>query len=564
MSNPTSLLKELLQAQPHLRTQMYFKSSLVALSHAMEDQVLAGQADQPLVIASFQRERYYRQEAHRYLRIAERTDQVYVLAAPETDFRSCSERYEMVAFDPTDGLSQEWHLVVVSKRYAVCLICQEHPAPAESGAGFPAVPMDQARRFEGIWTFDRQVTCEAARLLLGRILTYQPRLTAKVEQALAELDAEEVSELRFVDPGPFAERLATYLQAGQYKLLKAYRSIAAQERKERLVNSMSSAIRRSLNSEEIFKVAVQELGQALQSCRCLIYPAQATDKSAILQHEFVNPQATSLVGQVWPLQDNPLFQEVVQTQQYVHVEDTRTDLRLAAASPWQALMKQNAIHSLVIVPVLYQGRLLGVVELHHCRKGTRVWDDDELSLVEAIATQVGAALIQAEAYAELQELNQQLEALERTRSNLIAVTGHELRTPLSTIQVCLESLAEPDLSPEVRQVMLSTALADAERMRTLIQDFLTLSRLESGRIEWHSEPLPLKECVDLAISGIQARRRQNQLPHIKTQVPPELPLVQADGEWLVEVFSKLLENACKFTDAQGEVTVQVERNGGQM
>jgi signal transduction histidine kinase len=89
--------------------------------------------------------------------------------------------------------------------------------------------------------------------------------------------------------------------------------------------------------------------------------------------------------------------------------------------------------------------------------------------------------------------------LDRIRGNLVAITGHELRTPLSTIQICLESLAsEPDMSLDMRQVMLNTALADSERMRKLIQDFLTLSQLESGRFQWHPEDLSLRECVDLA------------------------------------------------------------------
>ncbi|NEQ17494.1 MAG: histidine kinase, partial [Moorea sp. SIO3E2] len=104
----TSVLQSLLQAIPILRSQVYFKSSLTALSHAMEDQVLAG-SEQPLVIASFQRERFYRQEAHRYRRIAQQTPQVYVLAAPETEFKSSSEYHETVAFEPNDTLSQEWH-----------------------------------------------------------------------------------------------------------------------------------------------------------------------------------------------------------------------------------------------------------------------------------------------------------------------------------------------------------------------------------------------------------------------------------------------------------------------
>ena len=72
MSILTSILADLLQVAPELRPQLYFKSSLTALSHAMENQVLAG-LERPLVIASFQRERFYRQEAHRYRRIAART-----------------------------------------------------------------------------------------------------------------------------------------------------------------------------------------------------------------------------------------------------------------------------------------------------------------------------------------------------------------------------------------------------------------------------------------------------------------------------------------------------------
>ena len=186
-------------------------------------------------------------------------------------------------------------------------------------------------------------------------------------------------------------------------------------------------------------------------------------------------------------------------------------------------------------------------------------------LVDAIAAQIGVALMQAEAYANLEDLNQQLEALDLTRSNLIAITGHELRTPLSTIQICLESLSsEPDMPPELQQIMLQSALADTERMRKLVQDFLTLSQLESGRVQWHLEALPLQECVDLALSSIRTRQRQSELPEITAQVPPDLPLAQTDGEWLVEVLSKLLDNACKFTEPQGRIVIQAHQNGGPM
>jgi len=566
MNIQTSVLEALLHRSPQLRSQLYFKSSLTALSHAMEDQVLAGASQPPLVIASFQRERFYRQEAHRYERIAALTSHVYVLAAPETSFTSASKEYETIAFDASDQLSHEWHLIVIGQNYSACLVCQERQSVPNTNQDPNDLPaMDHTRRFEGVWTFDRQVSCHAAEILLDRILLYRPELKAKIKQAKKQFLIDIPSGVRAVDPDPFAQRLVTYLQAGQYKLLKAYRSIAAQERRERLINLITTAIRRSLDPEEIFRVAVEELGQAVQVCRCLIYRCKATDVSTTITHEYRSSSSLpSLVGQTWSLQDNPIFQAVVEGQQAVAIADTQqpTDFDLSAL---QTKLDRWHIRSWLMVPVLYHERLLGMVELQHCGTAPHPWLQHDVELVEAIATQLGVALIQAESYANLEDLNEQLEALERTRSNLIAITGHELRTPLSTIQVCLESLAsEPDMMPELRQVMLNTALSDAERMRTLIQDFITLSRLESGRVEWHLEPISIDECVDLALSSIRTRQTTETLPHIQAQVPLELPPVQADGEWLVEVLSKLLDNACKFTEPEGEVIIAAKPNGGKM
>lgn len=553
-----SLIQELLEAQPHLRPQMYFKSSLTALSRAMEDQVLAG-TDQPLVIISCQRERNYRKALHRYVRLAARSPQVYVLATSEQDFQPSSDPYETIAFEESDPLTQEWHVIVVGQQYAACLACREHPQNLTT-AMLQTPHMDQARRYEGIWTFDRRVSCHAAYLFLKRIGQYRPQLKAKVAKALAQIVPYVASSVREADPGPFTDRLVTYLQASQYRQQKAYRQIATQARKERLVNSITAAIRRSLDPDHVLGVAVQELGQALDAERCLIYRCRAKDKVARIQYEFVRPGQPAAVDQLWPLRQNPWFQEVIQTQQWVYVSNAMADQRLQHAALLHDWVQKASIQVLLLMPMWYQGRLLGMVELHHSRTdGGMIWKEAEISLVDAIATQIGIALIQAQSFADLGILNQQLADLEQARSNLIAITGHELRTPLSTIQICLESLtSEPDMAPDLRQAMLSTALADAERMRRLIQDFLTLSRLESGRIEWNSEPLSLRECVDLALSNIHAHQLTQALPRIDVLIPDDLPLAQVDGEWLVEVLAKLLDNACKFTDANGTISIQAK------
>jgi DICT domain-containing protein len=116
----------------------------------MEDRVLAG-TDRPLLIASFQQEKFYRQEAHRYRRLGEISDQVYVLAAPDTEFSDRATEYELVPFEHTDALASEWHLVAIGAQSSACLICREKIVPPSE---IPVLPeIDASRRFEGIWTF---------------------------------------------------------------------------------------------------------------------------------------------------------------------------------------------------------------------------------------------------------------------------------------------------------------------------------------------------------------------------------------------------------------------------
>ena len=295
MSISKSVVQQLLDDCTGWRPQMYFKSSLTALSHAMEDLVLNDNNDTPLVIASFQRERFYRQESHRYRRIANHSDQVYVLAAPETNFSNDSTDYETVAFEPQDALAQEWHLVIIGQHYASCLICRERNVPMVENKYVSA--LDTNRRFEGIWTFDRSVVLKAGQIMLERIAIYRPELAAKINRAkklyLSPHKKDSLTTARaespLANPDPFVQRLVTYLQASQYKLLKTNKTLAIKQQREQLVNSVTDAVRRSLNTKQILQVAVQKLGEALGVGRCIIYRCHEQDTVATVDREFASP-----------------------------------------------------------------------------------------------------------------------------------------------------------------------------------------------------------------------------------------------------------------------------------
>ena len=554
-----SLLHSLLLTKKFLRPQVYFKASLTALSHAMEDLVIVGN-EQPLVIANFQRERFYRQETRRYARIAKRSDQVYILAAPDSDLVATLNPYTVVPFDPNDDfLAQEWHLVVVAKKYSACIVCREFSTPVEG------VSFDELRQFKGIWTFEREVSKTAAVLLLDRILDYQPKLADKIEIAKQRYDLKSENKLQIaknqvleIDARLFTSRLVNYLQTSQYKQLKSYRTILQKENFERLINRVTAFIRNSLKPEEILTSTVRELGRVFSPCRSIFYNYPKVENTSI-NYEWVADVFPSMKGENWLIANHSLFQTALSQNKVISITDTTQDLGIQAHPELSEKFQRWQIRSLLLVPIRYKETWLGILEIHHCDNQPYIWNDSERTFVEAIATQVAVALVQAQAYSNLENLNRRLADLERTQSNLIAIVGHELRTPLSTIQICLETLAlEEDISEEVQQIMLDTALGDSERMGRLIGDFLTLSKLEANTVRSQIEASSLQESLSLVLGSLKRRNSSDNLAQIVVDIPSDLPLVQAEREGLIEVFSKLLDNACKFTPTDGKITISAQ------
>ncbi len=578
MQQSTSLLQDLIQSLPELKVRLYFKAALTALSHAIEDLVLDGN-DRPLVIANFQQERFYRQETQRYQRIADKSDHVYVLAVPETALIELPVPYATIGLDPADELAQEWHLVVVSDRYCAALICREYAAPVDTSA------LDTARQFRGLWTFDPTVSRLAAAQLLQRVARYRPDLGDAIAQARRQyqLPTETAvnltvnltgtapilrSSLSDVDVQLFSDRLVTYLQASQYKQVKAYRRVVEQERQERLLNQISSAVRQSLKLEDVLTVAVQEVGQFFGQCRCLLYqmairtgaktrPETSAGGLSALKYESTGIQIPDLPNDNWSLAHHPLFEPLLQQGQIVAIADVMQDSGIQAHPPLRQQLAQSGIQACLLVPICHQQRCLAVLELH--RAEPHLWSGGDRDLLGAIANSVGLALIQAEAYVNMSQLNQKLAEIEQAQNNLIAIVGHELRTPLSTIQVCLESMAdEPDMPKEFQQVMLDTALEDSERLRKLVQDFLLLSRLEGNLISWHMEPIDLSELIAMALTGLQNLRKGQNIPTVTCDLPLEPLIVICDGEALQQLLNKLLDNACKFTPATGAIHIKAQ------
>ncbi len=230
------------------------------------------------------------------------------------------------------------------------------------------------------------------------------------------------------------------------------------------------------------------------------------------------------------------------------------------------LLLDTAIQDVFYLRQLIQN-CINVSELESAAKGDRSGEIENI-LQETLEEILPRYQVQDLAYLvkqKEQDLNSyecQGETLEHIRHNFIAIVGHELRTPLCTIEICLESLTleleTSDRDEAYQQEMLEIALNDLERLKQLIKDFFTLARLQQGQLYHHQEYVEVRSILELALTGFKNKKSSHRLPKIKLELPLDLPQIKTNGDRLVEAITKLLDNACKFTQPQGEIKIQVQ------
>ena len=156
-----------------------------------------------------------------------------------------------------------------------------------------------------------------------------------------------------------------------------------------------------------------------------------------------------------------------------------------------------------------------------------------------------------------QAFNQMAERLEHTeqmRLQLLADVSHELRTPLTAIKGSMEALIDGVLPAEAET--FAQIEQEADRLQRLVNDLQELSRVESGAFDLHIEPVSVAELVKAALQRMQpAFMNKNILPEVN--IPTSLPAVPGDRDRLMQVLLNLLDNACRYTPAGGEVSVRI-------
>jgi len=209
------------------------------------------------------------------------------------------------------------------------------------------------------------------------------------------------------------------------------------------------------------------------------------------------------------------------------------------------ILREKGIRSLLGVPILFEGRVIGVLHVGALQR--RQFNRGDAQLLQVVADRMGLGIEYARLYRRAEESS-------RLKDEFLATLSHELRTPLTPILAWVIQLRRGTLDPTRAAHALEAIERNARAQARLVDDLLEVSRIISGKMRLDLKPVRLAEVIDAAIDAVRPAAVVKNIRVVKGFHRGVLPIL-GDGQRLQQVVWNLLSNAIKFTPENGRVEV---------
>lgn len=390
----------------------------------------------------------------------------------------------------------------------------------------------------------------------------------------------------------------------------AYERSIAMAKREALVNTITNAIRYSLDPKDIFAAITKQLGEALNVDGCALslwtpedeyvqcvglydaheFGLQVFDVEfgelennhnkkqikGIENRELIGELTTShlpvassqfpinnnskstvflssqLPQSLVPIAANPVLQRLIETQQPVVINDLESLPEMQGFD----LPLRNSARALMMVPLICDGQLIGSITLREATS-VRKWQQLEIDLALAVAAQAAIAVQHSRLYQKTRQQAERLLELDRQKTEFFQNISHEFRTPLTLMMGPLESaVAQKSDLPNQQAVI---ALRNTRRLLRLVNQLLDIQRIDAGRMQASFRPCDVMMMVGQIVESFRPYCDKKGL-RLVTEFH-SCPKVYLDPERFDKVVYNLLSNAMKFTDNGGAIAIKVEPAG---
>lgn len=211
--------------------------------------------------------------------------------------------------------------------------------------------------------------------------------------------------------------------------------------------------------------------------------------------------------------------------------------------------------SILGVPLAVRGKTIGVLEALN-KHGEAHYTEDDLEVLETLASQASIAIDNAQLLINIQDTNTELQRLDSMKSDFIAIASHELRTPLGLILGHATFLKE--YVPAKHQEQMEVIIRSAMRLKAIIEDMSTIAHQEQGESRVRREPFSISKLVE-EVAGRFGDMAEEKEIEIGFDAPEGKALsIEGDHEKLDIALSNIVKNAIMFTDAGGQVGIKAE------
>jgi signal transduction histidine kinase len=344
-------------------------------------------------------------------------------------------------------------------------------------------------------------------------------------------------------------RLFKELQSRTHELARSVEQLSS-------LSEVSQAVNSTLDLQEVLSTIVKHAVQLSATDGGAIYETDETIGGFRLRATFGLPQGLVDVMRATPLgAGEGATGRAAALRAPVQIPDLRADSGYTESVPLQRISDQAGFRSLLAVPLLREGRVLGSLGVSRTVAGE--FPQEVVDLLQTFAAQSTLAIQNARLFREIAEKSHELEVASQHKSQFLANMSHELRTPLNAILGYTELIADGIYGevPEKLGEVLERVQGSGRHLLGLINDVLDLSKIEAGQLTLAANDYSFQDIVQTVISGVESLAAEKKLKLV-TDLPADLPVGRGDDRRITQVLMNLVGNAIKFTDA-GEVAVRV-------
>lgn len=361
--------------------------------------------------------------------------------------------------------------------------------------------------------------------------------------------------------------------------IQAEGALAQQLQQAELLEEIVQSIRQSLEPQLIFRIAVTQVRQLLQADRVSIFRLNEmthyTDGTIVA--EDVLPGYTSTLSA--QIRDRCFGSNYADEYRLGRIQSVADIYNAGFSDCHIKILEQFQIRANLIIPLVHSEMLWGLLCINQCSK-PRHWQPDEIVFAQKIASQISISIYQAELLlreqhqshvlsVRSQELvlkNQQLsdakqqaevahlqaERANHSQSQFFANMSHELRTPLNGILGFSQLLLRDPQTTSDQRASINTILRSGEHLLSLINDVLTMSKIEAGAMTNNPKDVNLHHLSDdlQNLFTVQAKSKGILVQFHRDATVPQF--IKTDEKKLKQILINLLGNALKFTE-QGKV-----------